>query len=383
MRAPGGIKLSPVRDRADLKRFIRASDAIYRDDPNWIRPLMFERLSLLDREKNPYFEHAEAQFWIAWRDGLPVGRISAQIDRMVEDRAGERVGHFGLFETTRDEAVSEALLAAAEAWLTERGCTLIQGPYSLSTNNGDCGLLVDGFDTPPAMMMGHARPWYGKMIERLGYRKAIDLYAYELDLLKGPPERITRFVDSSMRNPNYELRRLDFRRYHEDLQIVIDIFNDAWSKNWGFVPLTPAEARHMAAEIKLLIDPHCVQICYYKGEPMAMMVALGEVNSLIDDFNGSLLPFNWLKLLWRLKVRYPKRARVPLMGVRSELQGTRQGAAMALMLIESIRKACVGHGANWAELSWILEDNHGMRNILDEIGCRIYKTYRVYEKRPG
>ena len=379
MRAPGDVTVRRVEDRKSLKQFIRMPAVIYRGDPAWVQPLTAERLELLDKRKNPYFAHAEADYWIACRDGVPVGRISAQVDRLVEEARGERIGHFGMFECIDDAAVAKALFAAAQAWLEARDCTRIEGPYNLSIN-GEIGLLVDGFETPPALMMGHGRPYYGRLVEAQGFAKVKDVFAYELDLLKGPPARITRFVEASRRNPNYRLHEIDMRRYDDELETVIDIFNDAWSDNWGFVPLTHAEARHMAKEIRPLIDNKCVQICYYKGEPMAMMVALYDLNSLIADLDGRLLPFGWLKLLWRLKVRYPERFRVPLMGVRKAHQNTRQGAAMALLLIEAIRQACVARGARWGELSWILEDNEGMRSILDEIGCRLYKTYRIYEK---
>lgn len=382
MRAPGEVTIEPVTNRRELKRFIRMPAAIYRDDPAWVPPLMLERLALLDKRRNPYFEHAEAEYWTACRNGLPVGRISAQIDRLVEEARGERIGHFGMFECIDDPDAAAALFEVAERWLAERGCTRVEGPFNLSIN-GEIGLLIDGFDTPPALMMGHARPWYRRLVEAQGYAKAKDVFAYELDLSRGPPERITRFVEASRRNPRFRLHEIDMRRYDEELETVIDIFNDAWSENWGFVPLTRAEARHMAQEIRPLIDPTCVQICSYQGQPSAMMVALYDLNALIADLGGRLLPFGWLRLIWRMKTRYPERFRVPLMGVRKAHQNTRQGAAMALLLIEAIRQGCVAKGARWGELSWILEDNHGMRDILDEIGCRIYKTYRIFGKMLG
>lgn len=384
MRQPIEVRIRPVGTRADRRRFVRMPDRLYRDDPAWVAPLTFERLGLIDPKKNPYFEHAEACFWIAERNGQPVGRISAQVDRLLEERAGERIGQFGLFDCVEDDEVAARLFETAEGWLEERGCSRVQGPFSLSTN-GECGLLIDGFETPPALMMGHARPYYGELIELQGYAKAKDLYAYELDLLKGPPERITRFVEASKRDSNFRLRNVDMRRYEDELDIIIDIFNDAWANNWGFVPLTEAEARHLATEIRPLIDPCGVRICEYKGEPMAMMVTLFDFNSLVRDLNGRLWPLGWVRLGARLlnlrpRGRCPKRVRVPLMGVRQRFQNTRQGAAMALMVIESIRMACVEAGADWAELSWILEDNVGMRNILDQIGATIYKTYRIYDK---
>ncbi len=375
----GGVTVTPVETRRQLKTFIRFVDGLYRDDPNHVPPLMFERLALLDRRRNPYFRHAEAAFWIAWRDGEPVGRISAQIDRLAVERAGRQLGHFGLFECVDDEEVAAALFATAESWLKARGAVAAQGPYNLSTN-GECGLLIAGFDTPPAIMMGHARPYYARLLQALGYAKAKDLYAYDLDVTKGPPERITRMVEAGHRNPRIRMRPLDMRRYDEELAVIVDIFNDAWSENWGFVPLTLEEGRHLAREIRPLIRRDCVFICEYRGEPAAMMVTLPDINRLIRDFGGRLLPFNWARLLARLYLKPLRHFRVPLMGVRKAHQRSLAGAQMALMMIEATRIPNAARGALRAELSWILEDNRGMRDILEEIGCVIYKTYRIYEK---
>jgi len=372
------VRLHPVETRRDLKRFIRMPDRIYADDPNWVRPLMMERLALLDRRKNPYFDHAEVAFWLAERDGATVGRISAQVDRLAEERFGERIGHFGLFESVDDPDVAAALFGAAEDWLRAKGCVRVQGPFNLSINS-ECGMLVEGFETPPAVMMGHARPYYRALLEGQGYVKAKDLLAFELDLRKTPPQHITRFVNESLERGDVEVRQLDKKKYDEELSIILDIFNDAWANNWGFIPMTPAEAAQMAREIKPLLDPRCVEICRYQGEDAAMFVTLPDFNSMIADFNGSLLPFNWLRLLPRLGT-ISQRVRVPLMGVRQIFQNSRAGAAMAMIMIENVRQRCISLGATWGELSWILEDNTRMQNILVKIGCQVYKTYRIFEK---
>ncbi len=373
------ITVTPVRTRRELKRFVRFVDDLYREDPAYVAPLMFERLSLLDRRRNPYFRHAEAAFWIAWRKGRPVGRISAQIDELAVARAGRRIGHFGMFECVDDPQVAAALFATAEDWLATRGAVAAQGPYNLSTN-GECGLLVDGFATPPAIMMGHARPYYGRLLEEQGYAKVKDLFAYDLDVTKGPPRRITKIVEAGHRNPDILMRPLDTRRYEEELALIVDIYNDAWSENWGFVPLTLEEGRHLAHEIRPLIRRDCVFICFYKGEPAAMMVTLPDINRIIQDFRGRLLPFNWARFLSRLYLQPIRHFRVPLMGVRKAYQRSLAGAQMALMMIEATRIPNAARGAKRAELSWILEDNKGMRDILEEIGCVIAKTYRIYEK---
>lgn len=373
------ITVREVVSRADLKAFIRLPDALYRDDPHWIRPLMPERLALLDQTKNPYFRHADARYFLAFRNGQAVGRISAQVDRLLEQRTGERIGHFGLFESIEDRDVVAHLFATAEDWLAQKGCVRVEGPFNLSTN-GECGLLIEGFDTPPAVMMGHARPWYGAAIDALGYRKARDLYAYQLDLTLGPPPRTARILEMFGKSADFRIRQIDMKRYQDELRIIVDIFNDAWSDNWGFVPLEPDEAQHLARELRPLIAAHRVCICEHKGESVAMFVAIPDVNQAIAKSGGDMLPFGWLKLLTGLYGRYPQRMRTPLMGVRKQLQGSRWGGALALAMIETVRPAVVERGANWAELSWILEDNIAMRNILVEIGCEIYKTYRIYSK---
>ncbi|RMF14388.1 MAG: dATP pyrophosphohydrolase [Alphaproteobacteria bacterium] len=373
------IEIRPVETKRDLKRFIRMPDPIYADDPNWVRPLMFERLAMLERTKNPYFDHAEARYWIAWRDGRPVGRISAQIDRLACERAGRRIGHFGMFESIEDPAVADALFETAEEWLKAKGAEAAQGPYNLSINS-ECGLLIDGFDTPPAIMMGHARPWYGALVEGAGYAKAKDLIAYDYDITSAPPKVIQYIVDAGHRSPKIRLRPLNFKRYEEEIATVIDIFNDAWSDNWGFVPMTDREVEQMAKEIRPLLHPSRVFFADYEDEPAAMMVTLVDINRLIHDFHGRLLPFNWAKLAWRLFVRPVRDFRVPLMGVRKKYQRSRLGAQLSLMVIEACRRPTVARGGRRGELSWILEDNHGMRKVLDEIGSVPYKTYRIYEK---
>lgn len=375
----GGPVIRPVSGKADLKTFIRVPFPLYKDDPNWVPPLMVERLESLG-PKNPYFKHAEAQYWIAERAGKPVGRISAQTDTLVHRTIDPRLGQFGLFECENDPAAAKALFAAAEHWLKARGMTRAQGPFNLSVNE-ECGLLVDGFDTPPMVMMGHALPYYQKLYREAGYSKAKDMYAYGLGITEGFSRRVMRFVEMAQRNKAIEIRDIDMKHYGRDLDHFFSIFNDAWSGNWGFVPFTEAEARHAAKTMKPLVRPHLVRICFYKGEPAAFMVTLPDLNHWIRDFGGKLFPFNVFRLLWRMKMQPWERLRVPLMGVRKPLQGTIAGGGMVFLLIETIRAEAVKRGGKFGELSWILEDNTAMNKILVEIGCTIYKTYRIFEKK--
>lgn len=373
------IKIEAIEGKKRLKTFIELQRPIFAGDPNWVQPLALERMDLFSPGKNPYFKHAEAQYFIAWKNGEPVGRISAQVDQLVQSQIRQGLGHFGCFDCVDDDDVAGALFAAAEDWLRAKGMTAAQGPWSLNANS-ECGLLVDGFDTPPYLMMPHARRWYERLVEAQGYSKAKDLYAYQLDITRPFNDRVMRIVRGAERNKHIHVRPLDKKNYMQEIRLVFDIFNDAWSGNWGFVPLTDEEIEHTAKSMKPLVVPHRSCICELDGEPVAFMTAVADVNALIKDLNGSLLPFGWAKLAKRMFMDYPKRLRVPLMGVRKSAQSSPVGAAMAFLLIEYIRAESVARGSEHAELSWILEDNIGMRNILVKIGCEIYKTYRIYEK---
>ena len=373
------IRIERVTNRKALKTFVRLPASLYRDDPSWVAPLMFERLKLLAKNKNPYFEHAVADYWIAYRDGEPVGRISAQIDELAQHGQGPGTGHFGFVEAPDDLAVFRALFEAAEAWLRDRGMVRVRGPFNLSINE-ECGLLVDGFEDPPRIMMSHARPYYAERIEGLGYRKAKDLWAYDLDAVAELPENVRRIVRKAEAHHRLQVRNFRWKSMSDDFQIIRDIFNDAWSNNWGYVPFTEAEVSKMRADLSLLLCEHCGKIAYWDGEPAAFMLVLPDLNELIADLHGRLAPFGWAKLAWRvLRRRFPC-VRVPLMGVRKRYQNRPPGAFMALLLIEQHRVQWCRHGTVRGELSWILEDNESMKGIADSIAGARYKTYRIYEK---
>lgn len=368
-----GIEILTVAGRSGLDRFIRVPFSLHRDDPAWVPPLMMERRAALSASKNPYFRHAEAAFWIARRDGRDLGRISAQLDRLAE--AG--TGHFGLLAAVEDEAVVRALTETAENWLRAKGAALALGPFNLSINE-ETGLLVDGFDTPPMLMMGHDRPYLGPLLERAGYAKAKDVLAYVCD---GPemPEVVRRMVEREL-PPNIRVRRLRMAEYRREIEALTGIFNDAWSGNWGFVPLTEEETDHMARQMKPLIDERLVWFAEVDGEPAAFAVCLPNLNEAIRDLGGRLLPLGWAKLLWRLKVSGLGSARVPLMGVRRRHSGTFVGGLLAFLVIAAIRREASALGLRHVELSWVLEDNLPIRRIVEAIGGRAYKTYRIYGK---
>lgn len=367
------LQIVPVDTPALFKRFIALPAALHRHDPLYVPPLLLEREESLSPKKNPYFRHAEVQFWLAVDKGRDIGRISAQIDRL----AAAGTGHFGLVEGIDDAEVFSALFATAEAWLRQRGCTRVVGPFNLSINE-ETGLLVRGFDTPPAVMMSHDFPYIGGHIEQQGYAKARDLIAYLYDVTAPLSPVARRMV--ARKPANIRVRPLDTKRYYEDIQTVTRIFNNAWANNWGFVPYTPEEIDHLGRALRPLIDPTLSPIAEIDGEAVGFGIMLPNLNEAIRDFNGKLLPFNWAKLLWRLKVSGLKTGRVPLMGVRRDLGPQLSSALVPLLVIESVRSRAATLGYKTIELSWILEDNKPMRKLIEEFGADPYKTYRVYEK---
>ncbi len=370
----GGIEILPVGSPAELDRFIKLPARLYAGDPAFVAPLVMERREALSPTKNPYFAHAETQFWLARRDGRDVGRISAQIDRLVTD---PDVGHFGMIVAEDDAEVFAALFAAAEGWLRARGKRRIMGPFNLSINE-ETGLLIDGFDAPPVMLMGHDPRYAGPRIEALGYAKAKDLIAYMYDIDHELPAAARRKIDSRKATA-LTVRRLDMQRYREEFDTVTAIFNDAWSQNWGFIAFTEAEIAHMAKSLKMLIDPNCVAIVEMNGEAIGFGIALPNLNELIADFGGNLLPFNWIKLMYRLR-RGARTARVPLMGIRRSCSTSFAGGLAPFLVIDALRKGLRAKGVKQVELSWILEDNRPMRHVIEALGANPYKTYRVYEK---
>ena len=379
MPRDSAVTVRTVETRADLKRFLEVPFAIFRDDPNWVPPLQAERIRHLDPRHNPWFDHAKARFFIAERQGAAVGRISAQIDQLHLARHKDGAGQFGFIDAVDDAAVFAKLVDAAAAWLAAHGATCMRGPFSLSIND-ETGLLVDGFDRPPAVMMGHARPWYGPRLEALGLTRAMDMLAYDYDMTQPVPPRMAALVNKAMKRGELEIRPLSRRHLDRDLAIIMDIFNDAWADNWGFVPMTEAEIAQLGQTLRVLVSGDYVAIASWRGEPAAMAVSLPDINGAIHDLGGSLLPLGWARLLWRVFVLRPKAVRLPLMGVRKRYQRSAAGSALALAVVFRLRDTHVKRGVARAELSWILEDNLAMRRMIETMGAVAYKTYRVYER---
>lgn len=370
------VRIKPINGSRDLRQFIRVPWAVYADDPVWIPHLLLERQGQFSRN-HPYFAHARCCFWLAYRGIKPVGRISAQIDALHETRYQDATGFFGLLEAEDEAETFHALLGTAEAWLRNHGMMHIRGPFSLSINQ-ECGLLVEGYDTPPMIMMGHARPYYAGRLMAEGYQGVKDLLAYRIATHFTPPELMRAVLTRAA--GTVQVRPLRRSCLSEELKILRAIYEDAWSANWGFIPFTEEEFRHLGYSLRLLVENEYVQIAEIKGVPVAMIVAFPNVNEVIGDLNGRLYPFGWLKLLWRLKIKHPKTVRVALMGVRNRFQGTTLGSALAFMLIDAVRSHGIRRGVQTVELSWVLEENTPMRNMLAMIGGVPYKRYRIYEK---
>ncbi|MDE2445774.1 MAG: hypothetical protein KGO94_06325 [Alphaproteobacteria bacterium] len=372
------ITIRPVLTKADKLTFLKVPFEIYAQDKNWVAPLFLERLEHLDPKKNPYFEHAEAQLFIAEKNGKAVGRISAQIDRLYLDRYNDACGQFGFVEAVDDQQVFAALIKAAKDWLRAKGMAKMRGPFSFSIND-ESGLLIDGFDTPPNSFMGHAQPYYQTRMEDAGLHKAKDLHAYIRDMRLPLPAVLERIYQRGNASGHVTIRPMNKADIQNDIKIVIDIFNDAWSSNWGYVPFTEAELAMLAKNLKMLVHKNAVQIAYYKGEPAAFIISMPNLNEWFAGLNGRLLPRGLLRMIGKLITKKSKSIRVPLMGVRRHLQDGTLGSVLSIGVIKTVYEFHKARGVEEVEMSWILEDNTRMRHILEASGSRIYKNYRVYE----
>ena len=378
------LTIRPVETKRDRKTFIDVPFRLYADDPNWVPPLKGEALGLITPAKNGWYSHAKAQLFLAEEAGRVVGRISAHIDTLAltmpaDQGFGPGVGQWGLMEAERRD-VFAALIAAAEQWLREQGMTRVLGPISQSIWE-EPGLLVEGFDHPPTIMMGHAKPEYRGWIEAAGYQPVKRLMTYDVDITQPFPPLIQRIIRSGENNPRIVIREVDRKKFEEEAAIILAILNDAWSSNWGFVPLTPPEIKDVGVKLKPIVFNDLIRIAELDGRPVAFMITLPDLNEAIKPLNGNLLPLGWAKLLLWLRAPKVRTVRVPLMGVVKELQSSRLASQLAFMMIEYIRAASVrNYGASRGEIGWILDDNQGMRSIAEAIDSRVNKVYQVYGK---
>ena len=382
MSAPD-LRIVPVTTREERREFAKFPWTIYRDDPNWVPPIFMDRLALLTPGKHPFHEHAEVQLFLAMRGEELVGTISAQINHRHNEVFEDKVGFFGFFEVFEDYAIADALLNTASGWLRERGMDAIRGPENFSQNE-EVGLLVDGFDVPPMVQMTYNPRYYEGFIERAGFEKAQDLFAWDLLTnifdydVQRMPRKFIRVAEKAKEREDLVVRKIDMKRYDEEVEVAKQVYNLAWEQNWGFVPLTDAEMEHLGREMKMVLDPDIVFIAEVDGKPAGMIICLPDVYQALLKANPRpnvwSLPWTLVKLLWHRRKVDAFRAWV--MGVVPEY---RTLGIEATLMVEAARSA-FGKGYEHCEMSWILESNDVMNRIIERVGGKLYKTYRIYEK---
>ncbi len=374
-----GLILKQVEGGRDLKRFMRVPWALYGNDPAWVPPLLQQVKERLSSRHNPYFEHADAAYFWAERQGRPVGRISAQVCQLVQEHQEAGTGHFGMFECEDRQETADALFEAGAEWLRARDMQRVMGPVDLSIND-EIGMLIEGFSRSPCVMMGHHLPYYQTLVETAGFRKEVECVAYKKDVSQPFSERIEKIMQWASNEVVMNIRAVAKKDYDKELRNVLDVFRDAWCDNWGYVPPTDSEVDHLINQMRQVLDRGAVLLSEVDGELAGFIVVLPNVNEYLHDLDGRLLPFGWLRLLTRLKFSTCDTVRVPLMGVRKRFQRTRVGAAVSLALIDTLRKEYMPRGAKFCEMSWILETNSPMRGIMESAGCERDKVYRVFSK---
>jgi len=377
------LEIRPVESKKEQETFFRVPWTLgMKSDPLWVPPLLDDYRRLLDPKKSPFLKHGEVACFLALQDGAPVGRVSAQIDSDFDKQWPEEKGvaFFGFFESKDDTKVSGALFDKAAEWARSKGRTRLRGPFTLDSK-GEPGVLIEGFDTPPRIGMPHNKPYLGPLLEKIGFAKAKDLYCWwytpgQID------ERTLRIAERTLKLPNVKVRTMDLSHFRREVDIVRDIYNEAWSKNWGFTPFTAEELEIIASEYKMFVDTQIALVVEVDDKPVAMCFAIPDVNEMIKDFDGELMkrPLNLLKLLWRLKFNRPKHARLILLGVKEEFRSSHKyGTLVAVLYVEVARRGAAA-GYRGGELSWTLEDNVMINRGIERMGAKKYKTYRIYEK---
>ncbi len=369
------LEILPVRNSGQLKQFIRFPNRLYANDPHWICPLEFERKEFFNPQKNPFYRFGEAQLFLALKNGAVVGRISAQVHHRHLDFHKDATGFFGFFDAVEEATVAHALVHAASEWLQAKKMKKMRGPFNFTIND-EVGVLVDGFDRPPVVMMTHNFPYYDSLIQTTGLKKIKDLFAWDY-VVGAISEQARQLADATREHPGLVLKSFEIKKIDSEIHLMMQLFNEVWSQNWGFVPMTEEEIHHTAKQLKPIIDPEMAFFVFVDGNPAAFSVALPNINEAIRDLKGKLFPLGLPKLLWRLK-RGLKSARLCLMGIRKPYRGGALGALSVLMNVE-IHLRGVQRGYRSAELSWTLEDNDRINKGIEFMGGKRYKTYRIYE----
>lgn len=368
------VRVFPVQNGHDLQQFLKFPWRIYRGNSVWVPPLLFDLKKLLNPRKHPFHRHAEVQYFLARRGHEVVGRIAAIVNHHYVQFQQDQTGFFGFFESIDDQQVASTLLQTAERWVARRGMRQILGPMNFSTNE-ECGVLVDGFQEPPMVMMPYNHPYTARLIEAGGYTKAKDLLAYLIDATKRTaPARLVQGVARLQKHHGITIRPIDLRRFHQDVTLLLQVYNSAWERNWGFVPLTQEETDELARQLRMVGDPRLCLIAETKEEAVGFALALPDYNQVLRHLNGRLFPFGIVKALWHR--RHINAARVLTLGLKPGFRRMGIDAMLYLRLWEEAPK----NGYPIVECSWILEDNWPMRRGLERMGAKWYKTYRIYEK---
>jgi GNAT superfamily N-acetyltransferase len=358
-----------------LQEFIKFPWKVYAGDPNWVPHLLVERKEFLDPKKNPFFEHTDIAFYLAYRNGELAGRIAAIVNHAHNQFHQDQVGFFGMFECFEDAEVASALIEKAKEFLRHHGMTSMRGPVNLSTND-ECGLLVEGLNEPAQIMMTYNPSYYVKLLENCGFQKAKDLLAHRVTVPKEVPERLQRGVDLIMKRNEFTIRTFNMKDFQGEVQRIKKIYNAAWERNWGFIPMTDAEFDHMGAQMKQIIDPDFIFIAEHKGTPIAFSITIPNLNEAIIKLrDGRLLPFGLIKLLWNSRKGKLKSVRVITLGILKE----HRNSGIDVVFYHKSFETAIRKGYVWAEMSWILEDNTAMNRALERMGAQVYRKYRLYE----
>lgn len=371
----GKLDVVEVEDSAQLRRFIDFPNHLYKDDPNYVTPLLSERKEFFDKKTNPFYKGATTKLFLAVRDGQDLGRIATCINYRHNAYHEDQTGFFGFFDTVDDYEVAQMLLKVAMITLKKAGMDRMRGPMNFSTNH-EVGFLVEGFDSPPHVMMTYNQPYQVQLAEKFGLKKSMDLLAYYIDDQGGVPERIDRVVTKLRERTKITVRPIDMKDFENELKRVKQVYDQGWAKNWGFVPMDDAEFDYMANNMRQIVDPRVVLLAEYKGEPIGFTLALPNINQALIKLKGKLFPFGLLKLLWHTKIRNKiDSARLVMFGVIPAFQ---KRGVDAMMFVEVFKRGLAA-GYMRAETSWTLETNELMHRSLMEMGARVYKRYRIMD----
>jgi hypothetical protein len=369
------LNIKRVETKMDLMNFIKFSWKIYKNDKNWVPPLIGERKDFLNKNKNPFFKHAEVVFYLAKKDDKVAGRIAGIVNHNHVEFQKEKAGFFGFFECVEDYEVAKVLLDTARNWLRSKGMQIMRGPANFSSNE-EWGFLLEGFDSPPVFMMSYNPKYYLNFVERYGMKKAKDLYAYFIDKNSPPPQRVVKMAENIKHKEGINIHSVNMKDLTNEVEKIKAVYNSAWFQNWGFVPMTDEEFDHMVKGLKQIVDPHLVFIAEVDGKPAGFSLAVPDINLVLHKINGRLFPFGLFKLLWHTKIKNKiNGVRIITMGIVPEFQ---KRGIDTVFYVQTYNVG-VKREYTWAEMSWVLEDNVKMNRILDLLGAKLYKKYRIYE----